>query len=110
MATVARRRTSSALSRKMLPERVNKAKRKARPDRRSEVERHPGNLVLPFRKVMRHDPTSGRVSEALKRRQSLAAIYKPVLPSVQVHWYVDGYKKGEIAYDPCDADDDGQVQ
>src|SRR5262245_22276704 len=110
MAMVVRGRTSSALSRKMIPERVNKAKRKARPDRRGEVERHPGNLILPFSKVMRHDPTSRRVSEILNRRQSSAAIYKPVLPSVQVHWYVDGYKKGEIAYDPGDPDDDGQVQ
>ena len=34
----------------MISERVNQTKREARPDRRSEIERHPGNLILPLAK------------------------------------------------------------
>ena len=98
-----------AIPRKMIPERVNKAKREARPDRRSEIERHPGNLILPLGKVMRHDPTRARVTETLERTQNFAAIRKPILPSVQVHRYVDGDEKSQIGCNPDDGDDEAQA-
>src|SRR5262245_16743306 len=53
---------------KMIPKRVNDTKGQARPDRRSEIERHPGNLILPLRKVVRHDPTRARITQTLERR------------------------------------------
>ena len=93
----------------MIPERVNKAKREARPDRRSEIERHPGNLILPLSKITRHYPTSTHVTETLERPQELAAIRQPSLPSAQVHWYVDGHEKSQIAHNPGDADDKGNA-
>src|SRR5262245_48702977 len=98
-----------AVSRKMIAKRIDEAKREARPDRRSEIERHPGNLILPPSKVMRHDPTGARIAQTLKRRQSFAAVRKPVSPSVQIHWYVDGYEKSQIGSNPDDRDHEGQA-
>ena len=37
---------------------IANAEREARPDRRAEIERHPGNLVLPFGDVVGHDPAN----------------------------------------------------
>src|SRR5262245_64417281 len=93
-----------------IPERVNKAKREAGPDRRSEVERHPGNLILPVSKVMRHYPARARVTETLERMQNFAAGRERILPSVHVHRYIDGHEKGQIGCNPDDSDDQGQVQ
>jgi hypothetical protein len=98
-----------AIARKMIPKRVNETKREARPDRRSEIERHPGNLMFPLSKVMRHDLTRARITQTLERRQSFAAVCKAVLPSVQVHWYVDGYEKSQIGSNPDDRDDKDQA-
>src|SRR6516225_522157 len=98
-----------AIPQEMIPERVNKAKREARPDRCSKIERHPGNLLLPMNKVTRHHPTSTRVTETLKRPQKLAAICQPSLPSAKVHWYVDGHEKTQIACNPSDRNDEGQA-
>jgi hypothetical protein len=47
--------------------RVTDAERKAGPDSRTEIKRHPGNLVLPFSKVVRYYPTHARVSQPLQR-------------------------------------------
>jgi len=53
---------------KMIAKRVNETKREARPHRRGEVERHPGNLILPLRKVVRHDPSRARIAQTHERR------------------------------------------
>src|SRR5262245_17468785 len=96
--------------RKMIPERVNKAKHEARPDCDAEIERHPGNLILPLRKVMRHDPTPARVTKTLESAQDFAAaVCKPFLPSDQVHWYVDGNEKSQIGCNANERDDQGQA-
>src|SRR5258705_5633255 len=50
-------RRFGAIAREMIPERVEHAKGEAGPDRRTEIKRHPGDLVLPLGKVVRHDPT-----------------------------------------------------
>jgi hypothetical protein len=47
--------------------RVTDAERKAGPDSRTEIKRHPGNLVLPFSNVVRYYPTHARVSQPLQR-------------------------------------------
>src|ERR1700731_2719101 len=62
------------IAREMILERVENAQREAGPDRRTEIKRHPGNLALPFGKVVRHDPTRAHVTETLERSQKLAAI------------------------------------
>src|SRR6202022_2901002 len=87
----------------MVLKRVENAKREAGPDRRTEIKRHPGDLVLPLSKVVRHDPARAYIMEALERSQKLAAIGNLGPPSAQVHRDVDGHKKRQIA---CNSDDD----
>lgn len=59
----------------MILERVENAQREAGPHRQTEIERHPGNLVLPLGKVVRHDPARAHVAQTLERFQKkLAAI------------------------------------
>src|SRR6266852_8897485 len=82
-----------AISREMILERVENAKREAGPDRRTEIKRHPGDLVLPLSKVVRYDPTRAHVTETLKRSQKLAAIGNLGPPSAQVHRDVNGDEK-----------------
>src|SRR6266446_10975178 len=82
------RRCFGAISREMILERVENAKREAGPDRRTEIKRHPGDLVLPLSKVVRHDPTRAHIMETLERFQKLAAIGKVCLPSAEIHRYV----------------------
>ena len=98
-----------AISREMILERVENAKREAGPDRRTEIKRHPGDLVLPLSKVVRHDPTRAHIMETLERFQKLAAIGKVCLPSAEIHRYVDGHEKGQITCDPDDRDREDQA-
>jgi hypothetical protein len=95
-----------AVPRQLIPKRVSKAKREARPDGGGEIERHPGNLVLPMRKVVRDDPTRARVAETLERTQDSAAIRKAGLPSAQVHWDIDNDEKGQKGCNAGDRDDE----
>src|SRR4030081_292522 len=88
----------------MILERVENAQREAGPDRRTEIKRHPGNLVLPLSKVVRHDPTRAHVTETLERSQKLAAIANLGPPSAQIHRDVDGHEKRQIACNPDDRD------
>src|SRR5688572_13499217 len=83
---------------------VSEAKRKTGPHCRREVERHPGNLVLPLRKIMRHHPACPRVTKTLERTQYLVASGKTNLPAIQVHRHVDGDEKSEISCDPENCD------
>src|SRR4029078_5585056 len=92
----------------MVAKQIDEAKREARPDRPRKVERHPGYLLPPMSEVVRHDPTRGRIMQTLQRAQSSAAIREPVLPPAQVHRYVDGDEKGQVARDPDDCDQEGQ--
>src|ERR687889_581108 len=46
--------------RQLTLERVADTQREARPDRGSEIQRHPDNLILPLGKVVRHDPARAR--------------------------------------------------
>lgn len=55
-----------AIPRKLVLETVDQAKCEAPPHGRCKIEGHPRNLVLPVNKVMRHDPTRGRVTETLE--------------------------------------------
>jgi hypothetical protein len=64
-------------ARKMMLERVENAKCGACPERRTKIKRHPGNLVFPLSKIVRHDPTRAHVTEALERFQKLAAMGQP---------------------------------
>src|SRR5262245_18877586 len=93
----------------MVREAIDQAKREARPDGRREIKGHPRNLVLPMSKIMRHDPASARVTEALERIQALAPSCAVFVPSVQVHWYVDGHEKGQIAGDADDSNDEAHA-
>src|SRR5215510_1317485 len=43
------------------------AQRETGPDRRTEIERHPGDLVFPLRELVRHGPTTARITKALQR-------------------------------------------
>src|ERR1700730_3023205 len=96
-------RRFGTIAREMILERAANAQREAGPDRRTEIKRHPGNLVLPLSKVVRHDPTRAHVTETLKRSQKLAAVgNRP--PSSQVHRDVDGHEKRQIACNPDDCD------
>src|SRR5262249_37485072 len=81
----------------MVLERVGDAERKAGPDCRAEIKRHPRDLVLPLGEVVRHDPTRGHVTQALEWSQMLAAVGNLGLPSAKVHRDVDRDKKSEIA-------------
>src|SRR5215468_5656844 len=45
------------------------AQREAGPDRRTEIERHPGDLVFPLSELVRHGPTNARITKALQRAQ-----------------------------------------
>src|SRR5262245_42980468 len=98
-----------AIPQQMIPERVNKAKREARPERRSKVARHQGNLLLQTSKGTRNHPAKTRVTETHNRPQKLAAICQPSVPSAKVHWYVDGHEKTQIACNPSDRNDEGQA-
>src|SRR6202040_2225192 len=95
---------SVRLAREMTLERVENTKREAGPDRRTEIKRHPGNLVLPLSKVVRHDPTRAHIMEALERSQKLAAIGNLGPPSAEVHRGVDGHEKRQINRYPDDRD------
>src|SRR5216683_3300091 len=86
----------------MILERVENAQREAGPDRRAEIKRHPGNLVLPLGKIVRYDPTRAHVTETLKRSQKLAAVGNLGPPSSEVHRDVDGHEKRQVACDPDD--------
>src|SRR5258708_8939746 len=88
----------------MIPERVENAEREAGPDRRAEIKRHPGDLVLPRREVVRHHPARARIMETLERSEGLAAIGKVCLPSAEIHRDVDGHEKSQISYNPGDRD------
>src|SRR6266446_9351602 len=88
------------IAREMVLEGVENAQREAGPDRRTEIKRHPGNLVLPLGKVVRHDPTRAHVMETLQSSERLAAIGKVCLPSAQIHRDVDGHEKSQIACNP----------
>src|SRR6202048_4068788 len=78
-------RRFGTIAREMILERVENAQREAGPDRRTEIKRHPGNLVLPLSKVVRHDPTRAHVTKTLERSETLAAVGNPGLPSAPVH-------------------------
>jgi len=78
-------RRFGTIAREMILERAGNTQREAGPDRCTEIKRHPGNLVLPLGKVVRHDPTRAHVTETLERSQKLAAIGNPGPPSAQVH-------------------------
>src|SRR6266516_1408807 len=84
----------------MILERVENAQRETGPDRRTEIKRHPGNLVLPLSKIVRHDPTRAHVTKTLERSQKLAAIGNQGPPSAQIHRDVDGHEKRQIAGQP----------
>ena len=78
---VCRPLSEACQTRQMIAERVEYAQREAGPDRRTEIQRHPGDLVLPFGEVVRHDPARARrrggpreVSEACCHRQPRHAI------------------------------------
>src|SRR5215472_16037617 len=88
---------------------IANAEREAGPDRRTEIKRHPGNLILPLSDVVCHDPTKGRVTETLQRAQRSAAVCNFGPPSRQIHWDVDGRQKREIACDADDRDDEGHA-
>jgi len=88
----------------MIFERVDNAQREAGPDRRTEIKRHPGNLVLPLGKIVRHDPTRANVTKTLERSEKLAAIADLGPPSAQVHRDVDGHEKRQIACNPHNRD------
>ena len=92
--------------REMILERAANAQCEAGPDRRTEIKRHPGNLVLPLSKVVRHNPTRAHVTETLERSQRLAAVGNPGPPSSQVHRDVDGHEKRQIACNPDDRGDE----
>src|ERR1700732_5339927 len=93
----------------MTLERVEDAQREAVPDRRTEIKRHPGNLVLPLSKVVRHDPTRAHITETLERSEKPAAIGNVGPPSAQIHRDVDGHEKRQIARNPDDRDDEGHA-
>ena len=67
-------RRLGAITRQLILERVANAQGEAGPDRRTEIERHPGNLVLPLGKVVRHDPARADVAETFERLEKIAAI------------------------------------
>src|SRR3984957_8306904 len=66
-------RRLGAIARQTVLERVANAEREAGPDRHAEIQRHPGNLVLPLRKVVGHDPARADVTQTLQRLRALAA-------------------------------------
>jgi hypothetical protein len=82
----------------MIPERVENAKREAGPDRRAEIKRHPGDLVLPLGEVVRHHPARARIMQTLERSEGLAAVGKVCLPSAEIHRDIDGHEKSQISY------------
>jgi len=97
-------RRFGAIARQMILERAENTQREAGPDRRTEIKRHPGNLVLPLGKIVGHDPTRAHVTETLERPQKLAAIGDFGPPSAQIHRDVDDHEKHQIAYNPDDRD------
>src|ERR1700722_10478742 len=92
----------------MIPQRVENTKREAGPDPRTEIKRHPPNLVLPLGKVVRHDPPCARVTQTLERAQKLATPGSAGPPSAQVHRDVDGDEKRQIARNPDERGDEEQ--
>src|ERR1700730_14227277 len=99
-------RRFGTIAREITLERVATAQREAGPDRRSEIKRHPDDLVLPLGKVVRHDPARARVTQTLEKSQKLAAAGGLGPPSSEVHRDVDGHEKRQIAYDSCYRDDE----
>jgi hypothetical protein len=57
----------AASAQKITCECVAKAQGKAGPDRHTKIERHPGNLALPFSNVVHHYPADGRIPKAVQR-------------------------------------------
>src|SRR5690242_18757345 len=49
--------------------RVADAQPEAAPDGSAEIQRHPGDFVLPLGDVVGHDPAHGRVTQSLERAQ-----------------------------------------
>src|SRR5262249_13161134 len=94
---------------KMTCERVADAQREAGPDRRTEIERHPGNLALPFSDVVGDDPPNACVPEALQKAPRSDPFGSPGPPSGQIHRDVDGREKHQIACNPADRDDEGRT-
>src|SRR6202051_4785650 len=92
----------AAMAREIILDRVDDAKREAGPDRRAEIKRHPGNLVLPLGKVAVHDPAGADVAKTLERTEKPAAVADLGPPSAQIHRDVDGHEKRQIAGDPDD--------
>ena len=87
-------------------ERIANAQRQAGPDRRTEIERHPGNLALPLGNVVRHDPARAHVAKTLEKSQELAALGEAGPPAAQIHRHVDGNEECQIAGDARDGDDE----
>src|SRR5262249_58849347 len=90
--------------------RVADAWGKARPHRRTEIKRHPGDLVLPLGKVVRHDPPAGHVAQTFERPERPAAVRDFGPPSRQVHWDVDGCQEREIARNSDDRGDQSRAK
>ena len=71
----------------MIRKRVEDAQREAGPDRRAEIERHPGDLALPLGKVVRHDPARADVVETRERPQKLAAVANAIHNALGKRFY-----------------------
>src|SRR5262245_23597170 len=82
---------------KKSPKGVASAQRETGPDRGTEIERHPGDLVLPLSELVRHDPTNARITKALQRAQRSDALGNPGSPSREIHRDIDGRQKRQIA-------------
>src|SRR5260370_38457760 len=59
------------IAREMVLEGVENAQPEAGQDRRTEIRRHPGNLVLPLGKSVGHDQTHAHVAATLQTAQTL---------------------------------------
>src|SRR5262245_59763435 len=86
------------------PEGVARAQRETGPDCRSEIERHPGDLVLPLSEVVRHNPANARITEALQGAERSDAIGNPGSPSREIHRDIDDRQKRQIAGNPDHGD------
>ena len=67
----------------MTVERIDHAQRQAGPDRAAEIQRHPGDLVLPVLEVVAHDPACADIAKALDDSEQLATFGKVRPPAVQ---------------------------
>src|SRR5262249_35156423 len=81
---------------------IANTQREAAPDRRTEIKRHPGDLILPLGDVMSHDPAQRYVTQPLQMAERSAAIRNFGAPSCQIHRDVDRRQKSEIANDADD--------